>query len=141
MAKKDKGLSIIDKDFEVEGILKIKGKLIVYGTVRGTIDADNLVTVEGSRVFAKAKVQNMTIGGVFEGDVTAYGKLKLIRTGSFSGKITCNTLSIEAGGKLDGIVEPIDSKATLSPTGIQPAPEKRKDDTSAVESDTGTNGK
>ena len=138
MAKKEKGLSIIDRGFEIEGILKIKGKLIIYGTVRGTILADNLVTVEGSRVFARAKVQNITIGGIFNGDITAFESLKITSTGSFSGKITCNSLSIEAGGKLDGIVEPIDSKVMASSTDIRASVQKGEPSAPVIEGNTGT---
>ncbi|RLB82645.1 MAG: hypothetical protein DRH17_05225 [Deltaproteobacteria bacterium] len=115
MADKQEGLSIIDKGFEMEGTLNVKGKLIICGTVRGTLIGDQVVTAPGSRVFAQANVREMIIRGYFEGDITACESLQILNTGHFLGKIICKNLTVEAGGRLNGGVTPLNSKDAHSP--------------------------
>jgi len=110
MAKKEEeGLSIIDKDCAVEGTLNVQGKLIVAGILKGAVTGNTVVTAEGSRVDAQAKVREMIIGGECQGDITVYENLKILSTGIFSGQITCKNISLEPGGKLDGRVKLLDS--------------------------------
>ncbi|MDY6974508.1 MAG: polymer-forming cytoskeletal protein, partial [Thermodesulfobacteriota bacterium] len=98
------GISIIDKDFKVKGTIHVKGRLIIAGELEGIITGDAIVTLAGSRVLARAEVQQMSISGYFEGDVTAYKSLKISHTGNLSGNIVCDSLTLEAGGKLNGHV-------------------------------------
>jgi cytoskeletal protein CcmA (bactofilin family) len=109
MAKKHEDLSIIDKNCSVEGTLKVKGKLIIAGSLKGTLIGNTVVTVKGSRVNVQAKVREMVIGGECEGDVAVYEDLRILSTGIFSGKMTCKNISLEAGGKLNGRVRLIGS--------------------------------
>jgi len=113
MADKQEGLSIIDKDCLVEGTLNVKGKLIVAGSLKGTLIGNTVVTAKGSSVNAPAKVREMIIGGEFEGDITVYESLRILKTGVFSGKITCKSITLETGGKLNGRVRPLDSTEEL----------------------------
>lgn len=108
LGKKEK-VSIIDKDCLVEGTVNVDGKLIVAGALKGTIVGNTVVTVEGSRVEAEAKVRNMTIGGNFEGEATVHESLRILSTGAFSGNLSCKNITLDAGGKLDGRVRPFDS--------------------------------
>ncbi|MCK5119521.1 MAG: polymer-forming cytoskeletal protein [Candidatus Latescibacteria bacterium] len=112
MADKREALTIIDRDVEVEGTLKVKGKLIIVGVLKGTLVGDTVVTVEGSTVSARAQVRDLIIGGDFEGDVIVFERLKILNTGNFSGTAICNHLSVEAGGRLNGRVEPFNSEET-----------------------------
>ena len=107
MADKQEGLSIIDKDCLVEGTLNVKGKLIVAGSLKGTLIGNTVVTAKGSRVDAPAKVREMIIGGEFQGDITVYETLRILSTGVFSGKIVCKSITLETGGKLNGRVKPL----------------------------------
>ena len=120
MARKQKGLSIIDKDSSVEGTLNINGKLIVAGGLKGTLRGDTVVTAKGSRVDVRAKVREMTIGGEFRGDIIVYERLNILKTGVFTGRVACRGLSLEAGGKLNGRVVPFDEKDILSKKNAAP---------------------
>ncbi|NVL90851.1 MAG: polymer-forming cytoskeletal protein [Desulfobacterales bacterium] len=113
MADKQESLSIIDEDCLVEGTLNVQGKLMVAGSLKGAIIGNTVVTVKGSHVDAPAKVRELIIGGEFEGDITVYENLRILSTGVFSGKITCKSLILEAGGKLDGGVRPLDPTEEL----------------------------
>lgn len=109
MAKKQEGLSIIDKDCFAEGTLNVKGRLIVLGSLKGELLGNTVVTVKGSRVDALAKVREMIIGGEFQGDITVYETLRILSTGVVTGKITCKSITLDAGGELSGSVRPLDS--------------------------------
>ncbi|MDY6951301.1 MAG: polymer-forming cytoskeletal protein [Thermodesulfobacteriota bacterium] len=105
MKDKKAGLSIIDKDCWVKGVVHVEGKLIIIGTLEGTLEGDTVVTAQGSHVMADVKVREMVIGGIFEGDVTAYENVKLLKTGEFTGKIFCRNIDVEPGGQLNGSVK------------------------------------
>lgn len=113
MPDRTTGLSIIDKGLKVEGILSAEGKLVIGGAVEGTLIGDEVVVVQGSRVVAQASVREMVISGDFEGDVTAYESLKIMPTGNFRGNIICKSLSLEAGGRLNGSVRPLEAKEEI----------------------------
>ena len=107
MADNVKNLSIIDKGLTVKGTVEAQGKLIIAGSLEGTITGNEVVTVKGSHVAAKVKVEHLVVAGSFEGDITAYGSLRILATGDIGGSVTCKDLSLEAGGKLNGKVEPL----------------------------------
>jgi cytoskeletal protein CcmA (bactofilin family) len=113
MPDKTTGLSIIHQGLKVEGILSAEGKLIIGGAVKGTLIGDEVVIAEGSHVVARAKVREMLISGDFEGDVTAYEILKIMPTGNFRGNIVCKSLSLQAGGRLNGSVQPLEAKQEI----------------------------
>jgi cytoskeletal protein CcmA (bactofilin family) len=99
------GLSIIDKGLKVEGIVNVEGKLIILGTMEGTLLGNAVVTAQGSRVVAEARVREMVIGGEFEGHVTAYESLRILQTGRVTGDIACKNLDLDPGGQINGNVE------------------------------------
>lgn len=121
MADKREAVSIIDKDVEVEGSFSTTGKLIIVGTLKGTLVGDTVVTVEGSSVSARTQVRDLIIGGDFQGDIVVSERLKILNTGSFLGTAVCDRLSVEAGGRLNGRVEPFDSKDARVAEDMKPA--------------------
>ena len=109
MADRSKDLSIIDKDLKIEGTIHAKGKLVIGGEVEGTLVGEKIITVEGSRVLGGAKVQEIVIGGEFEGDITAYRSLRILPTGNLLGNVVYNDLTLEPGGRLNGNARPLES--------------------------------
>ena len=81
--------------------------------MEGTLIGNEVVVVQGSRVVGQASVREMVISGDFEGDVTAYETLKIMPTGNFRGNIICKSLSLEAGGRLNGSVQPLEAKEEI----------------------------
>ncbi len=105
MAKnKWKNISIIDKGETFDGTLSCRGKLVIKGSVKGTINGESVIITPEAEVCASAKAINMTVGGRFEGEIVAENQLIIMSTGDCSGKITCRDLIIEAGGVLDADV-------------------------------------
>ncbi|MBT7261415.1 MAG: polymer-forming cytoskeletal protein [Desulfobacula sp.] len=106
MRKKSyKNLSIIDRELKIEGSIKSAGKLIIKGQVNGTIEGDVVIIAKDGRVNSSAtKVSSMTIGGDFQGNLSASRELIVLSTGICSGKVACKDLIVENGGILNAEV-------------------------------------
>ena len=106
MGKKSrKNLSIIDRELKIDGSISSTGKLIIKGKVTGTIDGDVVIIAEDGIVNSSAtKVSSLTIGGNFQGEVSASKELIILATGTCSGKVECQDLIVENGGILNADV-------------------------------------
>lgn len=103
--KNSKNLSIIDKELKIEGSISSTGKLIIKGQVTGTIEGDVIIIAEDGRVNSSStKVSSLTIGGNFQGEVTASKELIILATGTCAGKVECKDLIVENGGILNAEV-------------------------------------
>ncbi|MCK5163968.1 MAG: polymer-forming cytoskeletal protein [Desulfobacula sp.] len=103
--KNSKNLSIIDRELKIEGSISSSGKLIIKGQVTGTIEGDVVIIAEDGRVNSSAtKVSSITIGGKFQGEVTASKELIILATGTCAGKVECKDLIVENGGILNAEV-------------------------------------
>ena len=103
--KNSKNLSIIDRELKIEGSISSSGKLIIKGQVTGTIEGDVVIIAEEGRVNSSAtKVSSLTIGGKFQGEVTASKELIILATGTCAGKVECKDLIVENGGILNAEV-------------------------------------
>ena len=104
MRIKAKNISIIDQETIVDGTFSWKGKLIIKGTVKGTLSGDVITIAKEGAVYAAIKAASFTIGGIFEGDIEEADELIILSTGNCSGKIICKELIVEAGGILNAEV-------------------------------------
>ena len=106
MGKKDrKNLSIIDRELKIDGSISSTGKLIIKGQVTGTIDGDVVIIAEDGIVNSSATtVSSLTIGGNFQGEVSASKELIILATGTCAGKVECQDLIVENGGILNADV-------------------------------------
>ncbi len=103
--KNSQNLSIIDKELKIEGSISSRGKLIIKGQVTGTIKGDVVIIAEDGRVESTAtEVSSITIGGNFQGEVTASKELIILATGTCAGKVECKDLIVENGGVLNAEV-------------------------------------
>ena len=103
--KNSQNLSIIDKELKIEGSISSKGKLIIKGEVMGTIKGDVvIIAVEGRVESSATEVSSLTIGGNFQGEVTASKELIILASGRCAGKVECKDLIVENGGILNAEV-------------------------------------
>jgi len=106
---KSKNLSIIDKDLLLDGSISSKGSLVIRGKVQGNLVGEKVVIAEEGSVLAEVDVSSLTIGGTFEGEVRASEELIILSTGSCTGTVRCNSLTVETGGLLNASVAFISS--------------------------------
>ncbi|SDT84520.1 bactofilin family protein [Desulfobacula phenolica] len=103
--KNSQNLSIIDRELKIEGSISSSGKLIIKGQVTGAIEGEVVIIAEGGQVNSSAtKVSSITIGGKFQGEVTASRELIILATGVCAGKVECKDLIVENGGVLNAEV-------------------------------------
>ena len=77
--------SIIGPDLEINGDINIKGDLLIYGQVVGSINCDGLVTtIKGSTVNGSIVTKFADISGKIEGNLDAKNKVSLSSTASLS---------------------------------------------------------
>jgi len=115
---KSQDFSIIDKELTVDGTVSTKGRLVIKGVVKGTLVGENVVIAAEGAVYADTKVNSMTIGGTFEGEVRASNKLIILSTGNCSGKVVCKDFLVEAGGILNAQVSCIRAQDSKSKKGL-----------------------
>lgn len=109
MGDKSKNFSIIDKGLTVEGTVSCKGQLVIKGTVKGTLVGESVIIAEDGAAFSDIKVEKITVGGKFEGKISASNELIVLSTGHCSGKVACKVLVVEAGGILNAEVSCLNS--------------------------------
>lgn len=102
MVNKNSNISIFDSELRLKGVFSFKGRLILKGSFEGTIAGGNLIIAEEGVVLAEINAENVTIGGQFEGYITALNEVVILSTGICSGKISCKSLVVETGGLLNG---------------------------------------
>ena len=102
MGNKNSNISIFDSELRLKGAFSFKGRLIMKGSFEGKIAGENLVIAEEGVVLAEINAENVTIGGQFEGYITALNEVVVLSTGICSGKISCKSLVVETGGVLNG---------------------------------------
>ena len=132
MTDKETGFSVIDSDMNVEGSLSCNGRLVVRGSIKGSIKAQSVVISDNGAIIAdtKVKVNSMVIGGTFEGDITADGEVTILHTGNCSGKVECKNLVIEAGGIINAEVNSTSVHETIpenSPPPLKPKKDQVKE--------------
>ena len=101
---KSKNISIIDQGVTVEGTFSCKGRLVIKGSVKGTLLGDTVIIAKEGAVYADTKATSITIGGIFAGELKDADELIILSTGNCSGKVTCKDLVVEAGGILNAEV-------------------------------------
>lgn len=118
MAKKNENFSILDSGLTVEGSLSCTGKILIKGTVKGTLDGQFITVGEEGTVCADTKADHITVGGRFEGDLEVSDKLVVLATGRCEGDVKCKDLIVEQGGVLNAKVTRISVP--------EPSPAKKK---------------
>ena len=96
--------TVISAGSKLEGRIEAEGNLIIDGSVKGTIKCGSLEIMEDGNVDANVEAEAVSVAGNFEGEMICRGRLTFFRTGKVKGDISYRTLSIEAGGLLDGNV-------------------------------------
>ena len=96
--------SILGPEIEVNGDLKIKGDILIYGTVFGNVECKGRVhTAKGSLIKGNVNSNAAYINGKIEGDLVVQDKVVLAKFSQLKGNLVSSTLTIEEGARFDGI--------------------------------------
>lgn len=101
---------VIGSGINLSGEIESCDHLIVQGTVEASLKGANILEIaEQGAFYGTVEIENATIAGRFEGDITVRGRLTVESTGVIVGSIAYKELSIESGATIDGAISPIGS--------------------------------
>lgn len=118
--------------------------LLVEGTVEASLKGASTLEIAESGVFyGTVEIDEATIAGRFEGDITVNGRLTIRSSGTITGSIAYKELEVESGAVIDGRLTPVSAAQAAnkgSPKNKQqqaPAPKAKsaKEDQSPANSD------
>ena len=124
---------VVGEGISLSGEIEACDVLIVEGTIEAALKGAKTLDIAETGVFyGTVQIEEATIAGRFEGDLTVNGRLTIKATGSITGSVAYKELAVEAGAVLDGKVVPLSgSRAEKKPEGRSAQPKK------AVSRDTG----
>lgn len=97
--------------------------LLVEGTVEAALKGASVLEIAETGVFyGTVDIEDATIAGRFEGDITAQGRLVLREGATVTGTIAYKELEIEAGAIIDGKLTPLTGVAAA----VKPAPSSNR---------------
>jgi cytoskeletal protein CcmA (bactofilin family) len=123
---------IVGQGLSLSGDITACDLLIVEGSVQVTLNDTKAIEISETGRFTngKAAVDEATISGVYEGELTVRGRLLVRGTGRVDGRIRYGELEVERGGRLSGTIEilgergpaaaPVVKAAEPSPAGTEP---------------------
>ena len=101
---------IIGEGANINGTIKENNEISIQGTVEGDIECKVLMVGKSGILKGKIKTDSLSVEGNVEGELTVKGLLKLMASGTVSGKISYGSLQINEGGKLMGELDYKDKK-------------------------------
>ncbi len=98
----------IGRGINMSGEIDACDRLMVEGTVEAALKGAKILEIADSGVFyGTVEIEEATIAGRFEGDITVNGRLTIKSTGIVTGSIAYRELEVEAGALLDGRMTPL----------------------------------
>ena len=107
--------TMIGAEADVNGPIKLRGGIIVYGKVYGDIHTDGPVriTISGE-VIGDVQASDAHIGGSIKGNVTVSNRIVLGRKAELKGDLIYRNLIIEDGAQFEGSCSVIGVKKDTS---------------------------
>lgn len=115
----------IGQGITLSGEIESCDHLVVEGTVEAALKGASVLEIaESGAYFGTVDIDEATIAGRFEGDLTVRGRLTVKSSGSITGSITYKELAVEAGAAVDGKITPLDAKGTAQRSKTEPKARK-----------------
>lgn len=126
---------VVGEGISLSGEIEACDTLIVEGTIEAALKGAKVLEIAETGVFyGTVEIEEATVAGRFEGDLTVNGRLTIRSSGSITGAIAYKELAIEAGAILDGKVTPLSGKVEKKSDGSRSGQGKK---TSARNEDSG----
>lgn len=106
---------VIGHGITMSGEIESCDLLVVEGTVEAALKGASILEISETGMFyGTVEINEATIAGKFEGDLTVNGRLTVRSTGSITGAIAYKELAVEAGATIDGKITPLGVKGDSS---------------------------
>jgi cytoskeletal protein CcmA (bactofilin family) len=112
MRNKTKEITVISETSDIEGKLKMPGKVMILGSFTGSINSSSLEIFKNGKALGTIEAENVIIAGYFEGELACSGLLTIATTATVKGKVAYRTLSVEPGGLIEAQVFQFESMDT-----------------------------
>tara|TARA_R110001592_G_scaffold20926_6_gene84600 strand:- start:6922 stop:7773 length:852 start_codon:yes stop_codon:yes gene_type:complete len=107
----------IGRGINLSGEIDACDHLLVEGTVEAALKGSKVLDIaESGTFYGTVEIEEATIAGRFEGDITVNGRLTLKSSGVITGSIAYRELEVEAGAMLDGRMTPL--KGNVDPKAV-----------------------
>lgn len=118
---------VVGEGISLSGEIEACDILIVEGTIEAALKGARILEIAESGVFyGTVEIEEATVAGRFEGELTVNGRLTIRSSGSITGSISYKELAVEAGAVLDGKVTPLSAgKSEKKPDGSRGAQVKK----------------
>ena len=98
---------VIGEGITMSGEIESCDTLVVEGTVEAALKGASILEIaERGMFYGTVEINEATIAGKFEGEITVNGRLTVKSTGSIVGAVTYKELSVESGAVIDGKINP-----------------------------------
>jgi len=103
---------VVGEGITLSGEIEACDHLIVEGKVEAALKGARVLDIAETGVFyGTVEIDEATIAGRFEGDLTVGGRLTVRATGSITGAVSYKELAVEAGATIDGKINPVKDRA------------------------------
>lgn len=117
------GTLLVGQAIKFKGQIESCQNLVVEGRVEAELAAKSLSVLKGGLFKGTAEVDKADIAGRFEGRLTVHGALAITASGTATGDIRYQRITIEGGGEIAG---DISVGAEEEAAASAPAPAKRE---------------
>jgi cytoskeletal protein CcmA (bactofilin family) len=105
----------IGRGIAISGEIESCDHLIVEGTVEAALKGASVLEIaENGTFYGTVDIDEATVAGRFEGDITVHGRLTIRSTGTITGSIAYKELEVESGAVIDGRLTPVNAAATAA---------------------------
>jgi len=94
-------------DMVVEGDVISKGEITVNGRVLGNLSAQSVVISETGGVYGSLRANKADVRGAVQGDVSILGLIQIGKSGSVTGQVEYEKISMEQGAELSATLRNI----------------------------------
>ena len=98
------GTLLVGQAIKVKGQIESCENLVVEGRVEAAFAAKSLSVLKGGLFKGTAEVDKADIAGTFEGTLTVHGTLSIKGSGTATGRIRYQRITIDGGGEIAGDV-------------------------------------
>ncbi|PCJ02748.1 MAG: hypothetical protein COB14_01830 [Alphaproteobacteria bacterium] len=107
----------IGRGINMSGEIDACDHLMVEGTVEAALKGAKLLEIaESGTFYGTVEIEEATIAGRFEGDITVNGRLTIKSSGVITGSVAYRELAVESGAVIDGRMTPL--KGTVDPKSV-----------------------
>jgi cytoskeletal protein CcmA (bactofilin family) len=98
--------SVVGRDDALDGAIRVRQALRIFGRVTGSIESESSITIEeGAVVEADITATEVTIAGNYSGKLVCRERLEIRPSGFAKGEIETVRLMLHEGGFIDGALK------------------------------------